>query len=258
MPATISIKRNGAYGPQSATLDRVKVEGVYVDATNLRMKVNGVYEAKPGGTPPVNLTLPVIAGALTTGSVLTCTPGTWSGSPTPALIHQWFADGSAIVGARGLTYTLTVQEAGKSVVCREIGANGLDAVAVISNALVMPIVLGPERLIDPDFSQGTDEWNTTGWTFGGSGAVLPSFGIAAEVYSISNAVVAGKRYQFQMVVSANSGAQLRFNYGAGTHYLTTGTHTELLNAPENGQAGIKCDNTFVTATVASMSVKEVL
>jgi len=261
MPATLSIKTAGAYGPGASAGAKIKVAGAYVDAVGLKVKAGGVYQggASPG-TVPENTAPPTIAGTLATGEELTVTPGTWTGNPTPALLHRWEADGIPLPGALGLTYTLTVNEAGKDVVCVEIGVNSNGATSVDSNALSVPVVLGPELLLDPSFDQGTDEWNTTGWAVGGGVAEVqspPSSG--TEVYSISNAVVAGKRYQFSMVVSAINGANLRFNYGPGDVFNTVGTHTQLIDADTNGPGGIVCLNSgSMTATVTSMSVKEVV
>ena len=137
MPATLSIKRNAAYGPQSATLDRVKVGGTYVPATNLRMKVNGVYDAG-AGVLPFNITPPVIAGDNFPGSILTCTPGTWGGTPTPLVTHQWQADGIDILGATGLTYVTQFEDGGKAITCLERGTNVVGSIGQPSNAIQMP------------------------------------------------------------------------------------------------------------------------
>lgn len=257
MAGTLSVKTGGAYVAGPSADAKVKVGGAYVVATDVRIKVEGAYAS--GGVLPVNITPPVVTGTLATGEELTVTPGTWGGTPTPVLLHRWEADGIPIPGARGLTCTLTVNEAGKDVVCVEIAVNSSGAVTMDSDAVSIPVVLGPELLLDPSFDAGDMEWNTTGWVLTPGQADVespPTPGV--EVYSISNAVVAGKRYQFSMVVSAINGANLRFNYGPGDVFSTVGTHTQLIDVDSNGPAGIVALNTFVTATVTSMSVKEVL
>jgi len=257
MPATLFVKKEGAYVAGASSSAKIKVAGAYVDATNLRVKANGVY-SNPGSLP-VNTVPPSIAGTLATGGVLTVTPGTWTGNPTPGILHRWEANGVPIPGARGLTYTLTVNEAGKSVKCVEIAVNSNGSDTADSNSLSVPVNLGPELLIDPSFVAGLGEWNTDFWNFSGGNAILPSTGVSAShVTTISNTVVAGKRYQFSMVISAISGAALSFNYGDGEQFITTGTKTKLVDAASTGPAGILGTGTFVTATVASMSVKEVI
>jgi hypothetical protein len=260
MPGTLSVKKAGAYEPAATAGAKIKVAGAYVDATNLKMKAGGVYQGGVSpGVRPVNTVPPSIAGTLATGSTLTVTQGTWTGTPTPVLLHRWEADGIPIPGGRGLTLTLTVNEAGKQIVCVEIGANSTGTASVNSNALTVPVVLGPEKLLDPSFDAGAGEWDTNAWTFPAGATQLQSVGISnALVESIANAVTAGKRYQFSMVISAIAGAQLRFNHGDGTVFTTTGTKTQLVDVATTGRAGIICNNVFVTATVTSMSVKEVL
>jgi len=50
MPATLSVKKAGAYGPGASAGAKVKVAGAYVAATNLRIKSNGAYSS-PGAPP---------------------------------------------------------------------------------------------------------------------------------------------------------------------------------------------------------------
>jgi len=257
MAATLSVKKNGAYVAAGSAGAKIKVGGTYVAATGLKMKAGGVYQGS--GSLPVNTVPPSIAGTLATGGVLTVTDGTWTGTPAPLLLHQWEADGIPIPGGRGQTLTLTVNEAGKVIKCVEVAVNSTGSVQAVSNPLTVPVVLGPEKLLDPSFDAGGGEWDTNAWTFPAGAAQLSSIGISnAYVESIANAVTAGKRYQFQMVISAIGGANLRFNHGDGEVFTTTGTKTQLVDVAANGRAGIICNNTFATATVTSMSVKEVL
>ncbi len=57
---------------------------------------------------------PVISGTPTVGRQLSSTTGTWDPTPT-SVTYQWLADGTAISGATGATYTLTAAEAGKAI-----------------------------------------------------------------------------------------------------------------------------------------------
>ncbi|WP_436700241.1 hypothetical protein [Nocardioides sp. BYT-33-1] len=60
---------------------------------------------------------PVVAGAAQVGSVLTGTPGTFSGEPDQ-VSSQWLADGQPIAGAAGASLTLTADLAGKVIAYR--------------------------------------------------------------------------------------------------------------------------------------------
>jgi hypothetical protein len=61
------------------------------------------------GTP-----VPKLSGAVTVGSTLTVTPGTWAPAPV-ALSYQWSVNGVVVAGARGRTFVLPASAAGKKV-----------------------------------------------------------------------------------------------------------------------------------------------
>ena len=82
--------------------------------------------------PPVNTVLPTITGIAQVGEVLTATPGTWTGSPTPTFSYQWLRDGAIIAGATGTTYTLQVADETAEITVREVATNSKGTVAVVS------------------------------------------------------------------------------------------------------------------------------
>jgi hypothetical protein len=59
---------------------------------------------------------PAITGTTTVGSTLTCSTGTWSGSPT-SYAYQWLRNGVPIGGATSSTYVLVSGDSGKLVGC---------------------------------------------------------------------------------------------------------------------------------------------
>jgi hypothetical protein len=73
----------------------------------------GAFEAP---SAPVNSSPPAIAGTAAVGGSLSCSPGSWSGSPTFA--YQWLRDGSAIPGATSASYTVGSGDVGHSLSCR--------------------------------------------------------------------------------------------------------------------------------------------
>lgn len=72
---------------------------------------------------PVNTVAPTITGTAQVGQVLTRTTGTWTGSPTPTYTQQWYANGAAISGATGTTYTPVVGDVGKTITVRVTATN---------------------------------------------------------------------------------------------------------------------------------------
>lgn len=88
---------------------------------------NAAYTKNPfaGVVPlaPISLTLPTISGNTPAGSVLTVTPGTWAGDPTPTITRQWRRAGVAISGATGTTYTTVEADVGEEITVAETATN---------------------------------------------------------------------------------------------------------------------------------------
>jgi hypothetical protein len=65
---------------------------------------------------PEPTVIPAITGTLTVGSTLTCSTGTWSGTPT-SYAYQWLRDGVEIGGATASTHLLVSGDSGKMIGC---------------------------------------------------------------------------------------------------------------------------------------------
>lgn len=95
----------------------------------------------PAGSAPVNTVAPVASGTPDEGQTLSCTDGTWTGSPAPTYTYQWqYNDGSwnNIVGATASTWTVDLSgavDAGDTIRCVVTATNGSGAVAANSNSL---------------------------------------------------------------------------------------------------------------------------
>ncbi len=74
----------------------------------------------PGAFQPVQQ--PTIQGTPEVGSTLTLTESSWSPQPAKA-ITQWYADGAAVEGATGSTFTLTRAQLGASMSARVTGSS---------------------------------------------------------------------------------------------------------------------------------------
>jgi hypothetical protein len=86
---------------------------------------------------PINTTPPVISGTNTVGSTLTCTPGTWSGFPTPTITRQWQKDGADISGSTGLTYVVQVGDVNAAITCLETATNSEGSDTKSSNVITI-------------------------------------------------------------------------------------------------------------------------
>ena len=82
-----------------------------------------VVPAGGAGVPPANVTAPTVSGSTALGSHLTCSEGTWSGTPAPALTYQWLRDGKSIAGATASTYVITEADLGHSLSCAVVAIN---------------------------------------------------------------------------------------------------------------------------------------
>lgn len=87
---------------------------------------------------PASLVAPSVSGTPAAGQVLTCEPGTWSGSPTGFTI-TWLRDGQPIAGATGATYVVSAGDRGSAISCRVVATNpGGDSAPVTSAAAAIP------------------------------------------------------------------------------------------------------------------------
>lgn len=87
------------------------------------------------GAYPANTVAPAITGTTTSGSTLTTTNGTWTGTATLTYARQWYRNGAAIAGAVNLTYVLTGADVGATITCIVTATNGLGSIAKVSNSV---------------------------------------------------------------------------------------------------------------------------
>lgn len=89
-----------------------------------------------GANGPLNLVSPVVSGTLTTGSTLTATSGSWSGSPT-GYAYQWKRDGANISGQTASTYTYAAStDDGRYISCTVTATNIFGSNSATSNVLI--------------------------------------------------------------------------------------------------------------------------
>ena len=89
-------------------------------------------------TTPVNTALPAISGGPEPGNTLSCSIGTWTGSPTPTYSLQWLRGGTAISGATKSTYLVLAADQGKTLSCRVTAKNSAGSASVVSKPLAIP------------------------------------------------------------------------------------------------------------------------
>jgi hypothetical protein len=97
-----------------------------------------------GGVPPVNTVAPAITGTAQEGQIVTCSTGTWTGTPTITFAYQWKRNGSNIGSATNSTYTLVTADVSQSITCQVTATNGVGSASATSNTIT------PIAAVDPD------------------------------------------------------------------------------------------------------------
>ncbi len=95
---------------------------------------------------PVNTTPPAISGTAAVGSVLSCSPGSWTGDPAPtAFTYRWLRDGAPITGPTAAESSYTAQSAdeGHGVACEVYATNAAGREIGTGYALSASVTIGP-------------------------------------------------------------------------------------------------------------------
>jgi hypothetical protein len=88
---------------------------------------------------PSNTVAPAITGSPVVGQLLTCSTGTWTGTPVITYTYQWKRNGVNIGGATSSTYTLVQADASNTanIKCTVTATNAVSAVAADSNVITV-------------------------------------------------------------------------------------------------------------------------
>lgn len=107
-----------------------------------QFSVGGNYTAAVVITKMLRAATPQVAGVAQVGSVLTATPGAFSGSPT-AVDGQWLSGGVEIPGATTTTLALTAAMAGKQISYRstatKVGQTTISSTSNMVGVAVLPV-----------------------------------------------------------------------------------------------------------------------
>jgi hypothetical protein len=95
-------------------------------------------------TAPVNTVAPAITGTAQEGQIVTCSTGTWTGTPTITFAYQWKRNGSNIGSATNSTYTLVTADVSQSITCQVTATNPVGSANATSNTIT------PIAAVDPD------------------------------------------------------------------------------------------------------------
>src|SRR5205085_816346 len=75
------------------------------------------------GTLPINVVPPELSGTPAVGSTLSCSPGTWNGTPEPSYAYRWKVNGTVVTTASASTLTVVSAYRGLDIVCVVTASN---------------------------------------------------------------------------------------------------------------------------------------
>ncbi|WP_208323318.1 hypothetical protein, partial [Rhodovulum visakhapatnamense] len=104
-------------------------------------------------SPETNLVAPRVSGIPARGETLAVTPGIWLVDPAAGLSarHQWTRGGQPISGATGPSYTVTAQDEGQLLACREtVGSETVPSGAIAVPEIVVEPVPDPRVILAAD------------------------------------------------------------------------------------------------------------
>ncbi len=186
----------------------------------------------PPVVAPVSTAPPVVTGTVGVGNTLSCSPGTWSGSPS-IFEYQWNRDNTPIAGATSSSYLVALADVGHRLTCAVTASNGVRATSASTSVLV-PAPPAPTPLP---------------LQCSGRAIVLITVRQVGHTVFLSGAALS--KYAGQKVTITLSGVSKKLAKGkSGTALVAAnGTFEAKLAAPTGSGAGL----TRYTATVAGSS-----
>jgi hypothetical protein len=158
---------------------------VTADHLGSQFTVTSAATAAVTDTPaiPVNTVRPSVSGTKAEGQTLTCSQGTWTGTPTPSYTYQWRLDGVDIAGATANTRIVDAGDLAGALNCRVTATNSAGSASVISTQgsaaapvnTGLPVIIGPYFRVGEVISCSSGTWSSGGtptftyqWKRGGS------------------------------------------------------------------------------------------
>lgn len=163
---TYQWRRNGVDIPLALTSSYVLTStdiGTVIDCVVTGTNLYGTDDAASnyfipcgGAAAPDNTVAPAVTySALTVGSILNCSQGTWIGSTPITYSYQWQRDGVDLVGETTNAYTIVSGDVGRNIRCIVTGTNVVTPIDASSNVVVpvaspafvtTPVIYGDETV----------------------------------------------------------------------------------------------------------------
>lgn len=142
--------------------------------------------------PPSNISLPAITGTAAVNQTLSCSTGTWNGSPT-SYTYQWQRSGTNINGATSSSYVLVSADVNTAISCVVTATNAGGAVSSTSNptANVIPSVPSAPTIGTATGVTGTSVSVTFTPPTNNGGSAITSYTVTSSPGNITATVAAG-------------------------------------------------------------------
>lgn len=198
-------------GVQSeATATPVAVTAGVEPAVPAQADVRLVSEA---ATKPANTAAPTIAGTPAVGGALSCSTGSWTGTPAPSFSYRWLRNGATIGGAGASSYTVQAADEAKSLTCEVTATNEIGSASATSapvGVLARQLVTSPPAEVGIASVVGTAKVKSATATFrlhcGGAGACHGSLKLTARVTEIRDVRRHGRRHTVRHVATVTIGS----------------------------------------------------
>jgi hypothetical protein len=166
---------------------------------------------------PVNTVAPAITGSANVGSVLTCSTGTWTGSPTPTYAYQWYrVDTSTLIsGATSATYTPISGDQTHTINCHVTATNSAGSATANSNTTA---AIGAAGTTTYDAAKKNSVMSLSGGNL--IATATSNTSPPAQVETV-NGVSSGK-YYFEFTITWETGLHSILGLATSTYDATSG------------------------------------
>ena len=152
--------------------------------------------------PPTPTGAVSISGRLVPGEAATCNPGSWTGSPTFALL--WYRDNDPIPGETSATYTIKAQDLGHFIGCHVAATNAGGSGEAIGGSNVPEIL--PANVALPSIFGTPDLGSTVGCDTGfWSGVPEPK--LVAQWFRNGEEIIGAVSFKYKLLI-ADAGTAL--------------------------------------------------
>ena len=206
---------------------------------------------------PANIVQPSLVGNGAVGSVVTCNPGAWSGSPSPTFSYDFRVNGISVQSGASNTYTPLIGDDTKTLTCLVTATNSQGSASEgTSNSLV--IGRSPVNTVAPTLSPSGTQYNGAVITLGNGTFTGTATLTYAYRWKRNGIVIVGQTANTYTIVSGDDGTiitgevKATNSYGE-TAFISTSNQVNAVNAtaPVNTIAPVISGTATLGSTLTS-------